>query len=230
MHTSPAAPDDALKHKSDRRVGEDGHVAVRAVTINKPRQELYAFFRNFSNLPQVMENIERIDELDDRRSHWVVKAPAGQTVEWDSVVVEDDPGRLIAWKTEEGAQAPNHGVVEFRDAPQGRGTEVHAVIVYHPPGGPLGKLVAELFAMEPGMQAKRDLRRFKMLMETGEIATTKAPDCGAPVRQEAPRLRLIRPARKDTPCAPYAGTASTTCASTPCPIPRSSTHTTPSSR
>ena len=176
MHTSPAAPDDALKHKSDRQVGEEGHVAVRAVTLNKPRQELYAFFRRFSNLPQVMENIERIDELDDKRSHWVVKAPAGQTVEWDATVVEDEPGRLIAWKTEDGAQVPNHGVVEFRDAPEGRGTEVHAVIVYDPPGGALGKLVAELFAVEPGMQAKRDLRRFKMLMETGEVATSKAPD------------------------------------------------------
>ena len=177
MHSSSAAPDDARKSRRDRETVQDGgHVAVRAVTIDRPREELYAFWRRFSNLAQVMENIESIEEINAKRSHWKVKAPAGQTVEWDAVVVEEDPGRLIAWKTEEGAMVPNHGVVEFKDAPGGRGTEVHAVLVYNPPGGVIGKLVASLFAVEPGMQAHRDLRRFKMLMETGEISTTQAND------------------------------------------------------
>ena len=174
MDSSPSVPKDALKSKSDR--GVDGEVAVRAVTIGKSRDEVYGFFRRFSNLGRFMENIERVDELDATRSHWVVKAPAGQTVEWDAVVTKDEPGRLIAWETAPGAQVKNHGTVEFRDAPGDRGVEVHATIVYSPPGGALGKTVAELFAMEPGMQAHRDLRRLKMLLETGEIATTQAPD------------------------------------------------------
>ncbi len=174
MDSSPSVPKDALKSKADR--GVEGEVAVRAVTIGKSRDEVYGFFRRFSNLGRFMENIERVDELDATRSHWVVKAPAGQTVEWDAVVTEDQPGRLIAWETEDGAQVKNHGTVEFRDAPGDRGVEVHATIVYSPPGGALGKTVAELFAMEPGMQAHRDLRRLKMLLETGEIATSKAPD------------------------------------------------------
>jgi uncharacterized membrane protein len=105
-----------------------------------------------------------------------VKAPAGQTVEWDAAVTREEPGRLIEWATEPGAQVKNHGRVEFRDAPGDRGTELHATLVYEPPAGALGKLVAELFAVEPGMQAKRDLRRLKMLLETGEIATTEYPD------------------------------------------------------
>ena len=174
MDSSAAVPEDALKSKADRSA--DGEIAVRAVTIGKPREEVYGFFRRFSNLGRFMENIERVDELDAGRSHWVVKAPAGQTVEWDAVLTRDEPGRLIAWETEEGAQVRNHGTVEFRDAPGDLGVEVHATIVYEPPGGGLGKMVAEMFAMEPGMQAKRDLRRLKMLLESGEIATTEYPD------------------------------------------------------
>ena len=174
MQSSPTVPDDARKKKADRSTDEV--VAVRAVTIGKPRDEVYAFFRSFSNLGRFLENIARVDEIDATRSHWVVKAPAGHTVEWDSLVTADEPGSRIAWETAEGAEVKNHGVVEFRDAPPGRGTEVHATIVYEPPGGALGKVVAELFQKEPGQQAKRDLRRLKMLLETGEISTTDAPD------------------------------------------------------
>ena len=181
MISSDAVPDDARKHKSDREHPEEA-VTVKAVTIGKPREEVYAFFRRFSNLGRFMENIERIDELDDRRSHWVVKAPAGRTVEWTAVVTADEPGRLIEWRTEPGAEVENHGRVEFRDAPGDRGSELHAAIVYKPPGGALGKVVAELFQMEPGQQAHRDLRRLKQLLETGEIATTAYPDA-------APRYR-----------------------------------------
>ena len=82
---------------------DEGAIVGRTVTINRPRDEIYAFWRDFSNLAPVMENVERIDVVDDRRSHWVVKAPAGKTVEWDSVVTEDEPGRLIAWQSVEGA-------------------------------------------------------------------------------------------------------------------------------
>ena len=176
MASSPTVPDDAIKHKSDR-TADGAAVAVRAVTIGgKTRDELYAFWRDLPNLASFMENVERIDLLDGDRSHWVVKGPGGQVLEWDARLTDDDPGRRIGWTSEEGAQIKNHGVVEFRDAPFGRGAEIHATIVYDPPGGALGKLVAELFQKEPGMQAKRDLRRLKMLLETGEIATTQYPD------------------------------------------------------
>ena len=175
MTVNAAAPDDAIKNKRDR--GEpDAAAATRAVTIGRPRAEVYAFFRNFKNLAGVMENIERIDDLGDDRSHWVVKAPAGHTVEWTSKVILEEVGRRIAWASEEGAGVKNHGVVEFRDAPGDRGVELHASIVYEPPGGAFGKLVGTLFQMEPGLQAKRDLRRLKMLLETGEVATSEYPD------------------------------------------------------
>lgn len=148
----------------------DRELVSRAVTIAKPADELYAFFRDFSNLPRFMENVVRIDKRDDRHSHWVVKAPAGKTVEWDATITQDEPGRSLTWQSDEGADVPNSGKVEFRDA-GARGTVVTATIAYEPPGGAVGKIIAKLFQREPAIQARRDLRRFKQLMETGEIAT-----------------------------------------------------------
>jgi uncharacterized membrane protein len=174
MISSDTVPDGARRKKDDRESGDAS--AIVAVTIGKPREEVFAFFRDVSNLAQFMENIERIDVLDARRSHWVVKAPAGHHVEWDSIITADEPGRLVAWESDTGAEVRNHGRLEFRDAPGGRGTEVHATIIYEPPGGALGKIVATVLQMEPGQQAKRDLRRLKMLLETGEISTSQYPD------------------------------------------------------
>jgi len=142
----------------------------RAVTINRPRDELFAYWRDFSNLPSFMDNVERIDILSATTSHWVVKAPAGRTVEWDATITEEKAGELIAWTSAEGADVPNSGRIEFRDA-GARGTIVTATIAYDPPAGVVGKVIAKLFQREPAIQARRDLRRFKQLMETGEIAT-----------------------------------------------------------
>ena len=178
MISSDSVPDDARKHKADRE--SDDAITVRAVTIGKPRDEVFAFFRNFANLGRFMENIERVDVLDAKRSHWVVKAPAGHSVEWDSILTAEEPGRLLAWETGPEAEIKTHGRVEFRDAPGGRGTELHATIVYEPPGGALGKVVAALFQKEPGQQSKRDLRRLKMLLETGEISTSQFEAGAAP--------------------------------------------------
>ena len=146
------------------------HVFGRAVTINKPAAELYAYFRDFAKLPTFMDNVERVDVLDAQRSHWVVKAPAGRTVEWDARITGEQEGAWFSWTSEEGADVANAGRVEFRDA-GARGTVVVATIAYDPPGGTVGKLVAKLFQREPAIQTRRDLRRFKQLMETGEIAT-----------------------------------------------------------
>lgn len=143
---------------------------ARAVTINRPVGEVYSYFRDFSNLPNFMENVVSITVTDDARSHWVVKGPAGAHIEWDARVTEEQPNALIAWTSEEGADVPNSGRVEFRDAGQ-RGTVVTATILYDPPGGTVGKLIAKMFQREPAIQARRDLRRFKQLMEAGEIAT-----------------------------------------------------------
>lgn len=146
-------------------------ITARAVTINRPASELYAYWRDFSNLATFMDNVVSVTPAEGNRTHWVVKAPAGKTVEWDAIITEDKPNELIAWTSEEGADVPNSGRIEFRDA-GARGTVVTATIVYDPPTGTIGKLIAKMFQREPAIQARRDLRRFKQLMETGEIATS----------------------------------------------------------
>jgi uncharacterized membrane protein len=143
----------------------------RTVTINRPRAELYAYWRDFTRLPTFMNNVERVDILSPTRSHWVVKAPGGKLVEWDADLTDDRDGESIAWASAEGADVPNSGRIEFHDAGD-RGTIVTATIVYDPPAGVVGKLIAKMFQREPAIQARRDLRRFKQLMETGEVATS----------------------------------------------------------
>ena len=145
----------------------------KTVTINRPKAELYSFWRDFTNLPRFMENVVSVVPVAEGRTHWMVKAPAGKTGEWSSVITADRPDEAIAWTSEEGADVPNSGRIDFRDAPGGRGTWVSATILYDPPSGIIGKVVAKMFQREPAIQARRDLRRFKQLMETGEIASSR---------------------------------------------------------
>ena len=167
---------DVAHQAAEARGWHEAALVGRTVTINRPRAELYAFWRDFNNLAVFMENIDSVQSLDDKRSHWSVKAPGGKTVEWDALITEDAAESLIAWEAAPGADIKNTGRVEFFDAAPGRGTEVRVTIVYDPPGGEIGKLIAKLFQKEPKVQARRDLRRFKQLMETGEISISKAPD------------------------------------------------------
>jgi uncharacterized membrane protein len=159
------APVTTSKEASGKRA-----LLAEAMTINRPREELYAFWRDFTNLVSFMDNIEAIEVIDATRSRWRVKAPAGRTVEWESVVSDDRPGESISWQSVEGSQIANSGKIEFQDA-GARGTVVRAAIAYEPPAGIIGQVVAKLFQREPRLQTRRDLRRFKQLMETGEIAT-----------------------------------------------------------
>ncbi|MCA1197814.1 SRPBCC family protein [Sphingomonas sp. R647] len=168
---APAAVDAAKASLVDAPDDHADTLVGRTVTINRPRAELFAYWRDLTNLPTFMENVERIEILDDTRSRWVVKAPAGKTVEWTSIITEEHDGECIAWASEDGADVPNSGRIDFRDAQGDRGTIVTATILYDPPAGIIGKVIAKMFQREPAIQARRDLRRFKQLMETGEIAT-----------------------------------------------------------
>ena len=150
---------------------------VQTVAVNKTPEECYQFWRNFENLPRFMEHVQSVKALGDGKYHWVVKAPVGMNVEWDAELMQDSPSR-IAWQSLPGADVVNSGSVEFQKATAGHGTIVKATIHYDPPGGQLGSSVAKLFGEEPSIQAKMDLRRFKAVIETGEVPTTEGQPSG----------------------------------------------------
>ena len=147
-------------------------VTGRTVTIGRPRAELYSFWRSFSNLPRFMQNVRDVQE-DGDVTRWTVRGPLGRDIHLETRIVEERDGEIIAWRSTESSDIDTEGKVMFRDASAGRGTEVEAIIAYVPPAGELGRWVAKAFQAEPTLQGRRELRRFKMLMETGEIATNR---------------------------------------------------------
>jgi len=181
-------PDATAIPEAGPQTRPDDTIVGRTVTINRPRSELYAFWRDLSNLPRFMENVKHVEVVGPDRSHWTVKAPAGSTVEWDAVITEDRPNELLAWASTQESTVRHSGSVRFRDAHGGRGTEVTATIIYDPPAGVLGKAIAKLSGREPKVQARRDLRRFKQLMEAGEIAISHPDE--EPVDTPAGPLRF----------------------------------------
>jgi len=145
----------------------------QSLLINKSPDELYAYWHNFENLPNIMRHLKSVRVLDDGRSHWVAKAPmiAGSEVEWDAEVTADEPNSRIAWRALPGGDIEHRGSIKFVRAAGDRGTNVKVVLEYHPPAGQLGRWVAKLFGEEPEQQIRDDLRNFKRMMETGEIPT-----------------------------------------------------------
>jgi uncharacterized membrane protein len=170
----------AREHGDAERHPSEAELPIETcVTINHPHTELFAFWRRFENLPQFMRHLESVHETGDRRSHWIAHVPAGGSVEWDAEIVEEEDGRMISWRSLPGSQVHNVGTVWFEDAPGGRGTVVRVQMEAEPGGGggvahALGK------ALEPltTRQVHEDLRRFKSLMEAGEIPTNDGQPVG----------------------------------------------------
>ncbi|MCL4489910.1 MAG: cyclase [Chloroflexi bacterium] len=156
-----------------------GICVEKSVIISRSSEELYNFWRNLENLPRFMHHLESVHMLDDRRSHWVAKAPAGTQVQWDAEIINDIPNQLIAWRSLEGSDIPNAGSVHFDRTPSGRGTIVKAELQYEPPAGPVGAAFAKLFGDDPSRTVYHDLRRFKQLIETGEVASTEGQPTGS---------------------------------------------------
>ncbi len=172
--------------------------ASATVTINRPADEVYRFWRDLENLPRFMYHLESVRADGDGRSHWTARAPGGRRIEWDAEIVDDNLSEVISWRSVKGARVPNAGRVRFARAAGGRGTEVRVDLVYAPPGGALGRAVAKLLGEEPGQQIRDDLRRFKQVIETGEVVRSDGSPEGLAT---LPQLRQ-RPAR------PAAGRAS----------------------
>jgi uncharacterized membrane protein len=151
-------------------VGRGQGVKVEeSVTINRPVLEVYRFWRNFENLPRFMDHLEAVTVIDDARSRWVAKGPAGTKVEWDAIIHNEVEDELIAWRSLPGAEVNNAGSVHFTPTPDGTGTDVRVVLSYEPPAGMVGVAVAKLLGEEPSKQVADDLRRFKQVMDSGDL-------------------------------------------------------------
>ena len=159
----------------DRPEGDKGALIGRSTTINLPRQEVYLRWRDFTRFPDFMDNVRSVEKVDDKVSRWTIEAPGGTSVELLTELTHDVPGDRIAWRSVEGSQVTTAGEAVFQDAAPGRGTVVSLVMTYDPPAGALGTLVAKIFQREPAIQARRDLRRFKQLLETGEVTVNASP-------------------------------------------------------
>lgn len=164
--------------------GNRGIKVVRAVTIRRPADELYKFWRELTNLPRIIKHPVTITVKSAEESHWAVSAPGDHRVEWDSLILNDKPGQLIAWRSREGATVPNAGTVRFEAAPGDEGTEVTVALEYDPPGGRLGAVIAKFTRDSASSQISDALHRFKALMEAGEIPTTEGHSVGGPQRQK----------------------------------------------
>jgi uncharacterized membrane protein len=163
---------EAQRLRSSDAPPTQGLEVKKAITVNKSPDEVYAFWRSFENFPRFMTHVESVQDRQDGKSHWVVKAPTG-TVEWDAEVAEERPGEVIAWRSLPGSSITNRGSVRFKQAPGGRGTEVEVELRYEPPAGTLGVTVAKLMGEEPATQLSDDLRRFKQVIETGEVVRSE---------------------------------------------------------
>lgn len=173
-----------VEHKNFRRTenvsvpAETGIHVVRAVTINRSAEDLYNFWRNPANLPSVMKYVDSVEYISPERAHWTIKLPAGAKSEFDAEVYTDVPNEVISWRSLPGSQIANAGSIRFKPAPAGRGTEVTLTLEFVPPGGPLGQAVMKMFNDAPSQYIGQYLRDFKMIMETGEQATTQGQTSG----------------------------------------------------
>jgi uncharacterized membrane protein len=164
--------------------GRGAKLVKEYITVNRPVEEVYSFWRDFSNLPRFMNYLEAVTPLPALgRIRWKTKGVAGKSFEWDAEIVEERQNELISWRSFEGSDIPNSGVVRFLRAPGDRGTEVHVEMQYEPPGGLLGSGLAKLFGRSAEQQIAEDLRRLRQVLETGEVVLSESVVGGRRLRQ-----------------------------------------------
>lgn len=158
--------------------GPAGTIVEEAVTINRPVEELYRFWRNLENLPQFMQHLESVEKVTDTLSRWRAKGPGGATVEWNAEIINEVPNKVIGWRSIEGSDVVSAGSVNFEDAGAGRGTRVRVRLQYSPPGGKVAATLASLVGRDAATEIREDLRRFKQFVEAGEVPTTEGQPRG----------------------------------------------------
>lgn len=153
--------------------GSAGLIVEESVTINRSASELYRFWRNLENLPRFMTHLESVERITDTLSRWRAKGPAGTAVEWNAEIINEVPDQVIGWRSIEGSDVVSAGSVNFDEAGPGRGTRVRVRLQYSPPGGKVGAALAKMMGRDPATEIREDLRRFKQIVEAGEVATNE---------------------------------------------------------
>jgi uncharacterized membrane protein len=180
---------------------------TKTIVVNRTREDAYQFWLRFDQFPRFMKHLEQVSVRKDGRSHWKARGPGGQLYEWDAEIVENRPNELITWRSLPGGDVQNEGSVRFERAPGGRGTLVRVNLRYSPPAGAVGAAVAMLFGAEPGQEVQEDLRRFKQVIETGEVVRSDASIHGGshPARPPGGTFRLPKPVPGSGPAQPASG-------------------------
>ena len=154
--------------------GDRGIKVVKTITVSRPPEEVYRYWRNLENLPRFMNHVESVRELDSNRSAWVVKGPLGHNVEWTAHIITDRENEMLSWESLPGAEVQNAGSVWFQPAGDGSSTELKVSLQYLPPAGVIGATVAKFFGEAPEQQLEDDLGRFKKLIEAGQAEAVAA--------------------------------------------------------
>lgn len=181
--TGYCAAYDALGIKSAERSpmtgvpAQQGFRVEESITIQRSPEELFSYWRNFENLPELMPDLVKVEEQSDGRSHWVAKGPFGN-VEWDAEIITERPNELISWRSVEGSQVDTAGSVHFEAAPGDRGTRVRVNLKYNPPGGKVGATLAWLMGRDAQQEIRNSLRAFKRKIEMGELLTNEGQPRG----------------------------------------------------
>lgn len=181
-----------LAYRAARGTEAREFYAESSFAINCAPEEAYRFWRNFKNLPLFMRHLDSVKEIDNRRSVWTALGPLGVRLRWTAEITDEAPNQWIVWRTLPGSDLEHIGSVQFRRAPGDRGTIVMAVMEYNPPAGAVGKALASIVGKDPEFTLREDLRRFKHLLEAGEIPTTEGQTHG-------PRSALVRTLHKAYP-------------------------------
>ncbi len=141
----------------------------KAVTIERPPAEVYAFWCRLENLPRFMRHLQSVTVRDDLHSHWATKIVGGKVLEWDAEIIEQRQNEMISWRSAPGADLNNAGSVWFTALPGGKGTLVRLELQYVPPAGKTGELLADVFGRDAQSEIEDDLVRLKALLETGRL-------------------------------------------------------------
>jgi uncharacterized membrane protein len=171
-------------HADDTRAALSGRRGVNVrevVSLERPLDEVYQFWRRFENLPRFMRHLETVTQYGDGRSHWVACGPSGSRFEWDAEIINEVQNKVIGWRSLPNADVVSAGSVNFKSARDGRTTEVAVNLQYAPPGGKVGAFAAKLFGKAPSQTIREDLRRFKQVLEAGEIPRAVAEYRRGPV-------------------------------------------------